>query len=104
MHALQFSDTFFFLLASYVTLLRRTRAAILIQRDVRMWAARRRYQQQRSAAITLQCFLRAYMARKQYYTVLPWLRKTEPREYLHSHSVSRVILNCNTMKTGILFL
>lgn len=78
MHPLQFYDTFFLLLASYVTFLRRTRAAILIQRNVRMWAARRRYQQQRSAAITIQCFLRAYTARKQYYTVLQWLRKTEP--------------------------
>lgn len=34
-----------------------------------MWVARTRYQKQRSAAITIQCFLRAYMARQQYYKV-----------------------------------
>lgn len=91
MHPLQSSDILF-LLVSYVTFLRRTRAAILIQRNMRMWAARRRYQQQRTAAVTIQCFLRAYMARKQYYTVM-WLRKMEnkPREYLHLHSML-----CNT--------
>lgn len=92
MHPLQSSDILF-LLVSYVTFLRRTRAAILIQRNMRMWAARRRYQQQRTAAVTIQCFLRAYMARKQYYTVMQWLRKMEnkPREYLHLHSML-----CNT--------
>lgn len=56
---------------SYVKFLRRTRAAVVIQRNVRMWATRRRYKQQRSAAITIQCVLRAYMARKQYYKVIP---------------------------------
>lgn len=58
---------------SYVKFLRRTRAAVIIQRNVRMWAARTRYQQQRSAALTIQCFLRAYTARKQYYKVMPGL-------------------------------
>lgn len=66
-----------FFSASYVKFLRRTRAAIVIQRNVRMWATRRYYQQQRSAAITIQCCLRAYMARKKYYKVrfplLQWL-------------------------------
>lgn len=59
-----------FFSASYVKLLRRTRAAVVIQRSVRMWATRRRYQQQRSAAITIQCFLRAHMARKKFYKVM----------------------------------
>lgn len=62
---------------SYVEFLRRTRAAILIQRNVRMWATRRRYRLLRSAAITLQCFLRAYMAKQEYYKVIP------PGLYLH---------------------
>ena len=63
--------TCLFSLFSYVKFLRWTRAAVVIQRNVRMWATRRHYQQQRSAAITIQCFLRAYMAKQQYHKVMP---------------------------------
>lgn len=54
---------------SYAKFLLQTRAAIIIQRNVRMWSKRKLYQQQRSAAITVQCFWRAHMARKQYHKV-----------------------------------
>lgn len=49
--------------------LRRTRAAVVIQRNVRMWLTRKLFLQQRSAAITIQCLWRAHMARKLYYQV-----------------------------------
>lgn len=51
---------------SYVSVLKRTRAAVTVQKNVRMWAARRSYQQQRSAALTIQSFRRAQVARKRY--------------------------------------
>lgn len=54
---------------SYVTLLKRTRAAVVIQKNVRTWAAKRSYQQQRSAAVAIQSFLRAHVARKKYQQV-----------------------------------
>lgn len=60
---------------SYVTFLRRTRAAVVIQKNMRMWATKRRYQQRRSAAVAIQSFLRARLARKQY------------RQVTHRHSV-----------------
>lgn len=60
---------FFFSVVSYVTFLKRTTAAVVIQKNVRMWAARRSYQQQRSAAVTIQSFLRAHMARKKFHQV-----------------------------------
>uniref|UniRef100_A0A3B4GVA1 Unconventional myosin-Va-like n=1 Tax=Pundamilia nyererei TaxID=303518 RepID=A0A3B4GVA1_9CICH len=46
------------------------KTAIIIQRNVRMWSKRKLYQQQRSAAITVQCFWRAHMARKQYHKLM----------------------------------
>lgn len=61
------------LLFSYANLLRGTRAALVLQKYVRMWIARTHYQQQRSAAITIQCFLRSYMARQQFYKVMWYL-------------------------------
>lgn len=42
---------------------------MVIQKNVRMWAAKRSYQRRRSAAVTLQSFLRAHVARKKYHQV-----------------------------------
>ena len=56
---------------SFVRLLRWTNAAVMIQKSIRMWAGRRAYQRQRSAAVTIQGCFRAYKARQNYYKVRP---------------------------------
>lgn len=50
---------------SYVAHLRRTRAAEVIQKNARMWAARRSYQRRRAAAVAVQCLARARVARRK---------------------------------------
>lgn len=54
---------------SYVRFLRRSRAAVVIQKNVRMWAAKSSYKRQRSAAVAVQSFLRAHVARKKFHQV-----------------------------------
>ncbi|KAI4871692.1 hypothetical protein NFI96_000225 [Prochilodus magdalenae] len=51
------------------TFLRRTRAAIIIQKYQRMYVARSNYRRKQAAALAMQCILRAYMARQQYKAV-----------------------------------
>lgn len=50
----------------YVAFLKRTAAAVVIQKNVRMWAAKRSYQRRRAAAVAVQALLRAHVARKTY--------------------------------------
>uniref|UniRef100_A0A671VJL4 Myosin VAb n=1 Tax=Sparus aurata TaxID=8175 RepID=A0A671VJL4_SPAAU len=86
--------TCLFFLVSYVKFLRWTRAAVVIQRNVRKWATRRHYQQQRSAAITIQCFLRAYMAKQQYHkavVIQKWMRGCLARQH-YRRTVAAIIL------------
>uniref|UniRef100_A0A8C6YFR9 Unconventional myosin-Va n=1 Tax=Naja naja TaxID=35670 RepID=A0A8C6YFR9_NAJNA len=49
--------------------LRRTKAAMVIQKFQRMVAARKRYRHIRAATVTLQSHLRGYVARKKYHKV-----------------------------------
>uniref|UniRef100_A0A671VJS4 Myosin VAb n=1 Tax=Sparus aurata TaxID=8175 RepID=A0A671VJS4_SPAAU len=74
--------------------------AVVIQRNVRKWATRRHYQQQRSAAITIQCFLRAYMAKQQYHKLMfeqkavviqKWMRGCLARQH-YRRTVAAIIL------------
>lgn len=46
--------------------LRRTRAAVIFQKNTRMWAARRQYLRQKTAAVLIQRLLRGYTARLEY--------------------------------------
>uniref|UniRef100_A0A8C7E719 Myosin VA n=1 Tax=Naja naja TaxID=35670 RepID=A0A8C7E719_NAJNA len=54
--------------------LRRTKAAMVIQKFQRMVAARKRYRHIRAATVTLQSHLRGYVARKKYHKML-WEHK-----------------------------
>ncbi|KAL7980035.1 hypothetical protein Chor_001303 [Crotalus horridus] len=54
--------------------LRRTKAAITIQKCQRMYATRKRYRRIRAATVTLQSYLRGYLARKKYHKML-WEHK-----------------------------
>ncbi|NXV89576.1 MYO5A protein, partial [Calonectris borealis] len=54
----------------YAKFLRRTRAAITIQKFQRMYVVRKRYQCMRAATIALQALLRGYMARNKYQMML----------------------------------
>ncbi|KAK0678126.1 MYO5A protein, partial [Pygoscelis papua] len=54
----------------YAKFLRRTRAAITIQKFQRMYVVRKRYQCMRAATLALQALLRGYMARNKYQMML----------------------------------
>lgn len=58
-----------YFLLSYAKFLRRTRAAITIQKFQRMYVVRKRYQCMRDATIALQALLRGYMVRNKYQMV-----------------------------------
>lgn len=55
-----------FSLISYAKFLRRTRAAITIQKHWRMYVVRRRYKITRAATVVLQSYWRGYLARNRY--------------------------------------
>lgn len=57
------------LLLSLALLMRRTRAATVIQKNQRMLVEKKRYRQKRAAALAVQTVLRAYMARQKYQAV-----------------------------------
>jgi len=63
------TSTLFFLTHSLAKFLRRTRAAIIIQKYQRMYVQRTCYKRKKAAALAMQCILRAYMARQLYKAV-----------------------------------
>uniref|UniRef100_A0A8C2U408 Myosin VA n=1 Tax=Coturnix japonica TaxID=93934 RepID=A0A8C2U408_COTJA len=58
-----------YMLFKYRKFLRRTRAAIIIQKFQRMYVVRKRYQCMRDATIALQALLRGYLVRNKYQMV-----------------------------------
>lgn len=60
------TTVFHLFLVSLATFLRRTRAAIIIQKFQRMYVIRKRYRRTRAATVVLQSYSRGYLARKRY--------------------------------------
>lgn len=71
-----------FLPHSLAKFLRRTRAAIIIQKYQRMYVQRMCYKRKQAAALVMQCILRAYMARQLYKAV-----RKKPDILIHSSHI-----------------